>query len=98
MGSRINIRLQELLCNPGITVVFASRRKAEEVSDTVEVTFDSPFKDVVSEFTYTFDFITYEGKVSLSMDYNYFRYSNTDTKHKLMRLLYEYSICFEIIH
>lgn len=108
MGSRINIALVELLNTPNIEV----KLMTEELNDgednpgghntrlpTAEVTFrrvSSKQEDLVACFDYT----NHQGKVELSADFNWFRYPNDPEHHahRLLKMLYEYSVSFTIHH
>lgn len=104
MGSRLNIELTDLMSRTEISV------KLYQV-DLGEVEGDEPtgvlyenlakvsFFDTDGEAVeFVLDSDPHEGKVTLSCDFNFFRYAPGDSKLKLLRLLYEHSISFTVHH
>jgi hypothetical protein len=106
MGSRLNIALQDVLNYPEIQV----RLYAHEMNDgednpgghnTVETCAELTFRSNEQEdFVVVFDYSAHAGAVTLSLDFNWFRYPN-DPDHvsrKLLRALYNHSISFTVHH
>lgn len=103
MGSRLNVALQDLLNQPEIQV----RLHAHEFNDGEDNPGGHNTVDTCAEVTFlpedlnvSFDYHVHAGVVTLSMDFNWFRYPN-DPDHvsrKLLRALYNYSISFTVHH
>lgn len=92
MGSRITVKLPELLGHILVRVEFTTPAKAEQ---TARVTFKSR-NDDSTDGIYYFDVDVHEGRVELSTDFNFFR--AVAHYQELMRLLYEHGICFTVTH
>lgn len=104
MGSRLNISLQQLLSHPNIEVrLFCDEHRDDESVDLfqyAEVKVKSSNGVVIKDFKFVFDVHAYEGKITLSCDWNWFRYPNDEDHYsrQLMRMLYEYSVSFTVHH
>lgn len=95
MGSRIHIKLTELLQNPEIRVDLKTDHEP-----LAEVTFNSPYQEEeggeLPPLITTFDYTVYQGVVTLEKDFNYFRHEEQNSA--LMRMLYEHTVCFTVVH
>ena len=104
MGSRINIPLTDLLQIPEVRVEL--RRCVQDggtdADNLVENLASVTFAKSDATFTTMFDYTIHNGKVELSKDFNFFRYtegSESDIQNKnLMRFLYKNNISFTIHH
>ena len=100
MGSRLNLSLSCLIGNPNISVELKTTNLAMEgepefFETTAHVSFKSQYS-TTSEWS--FDVSRYDGKIELSCDFNFFRYTKEDSKVILLQNLYSYGIDFRVTH
>ena len=105
MGARISIELQGLLNNADIKLAFHADSigtgRDQTVIQLVDVRFliwaadnQDAHRDA-DEFDYTFDVVSYNSKVTLEKDFNFFR---DEKRHsELMRCLFEHSVPFTVL-
>ena len=102
MGARISIDLQGFLNNPKIEVIFYCQSLIDEAAVAAgEVKSPDLFQNAKVRFkghndcTHYFDVTSYDSKVTLEKDFNFFR--NPELHTLLMRMLFENSIPFTVI-
>lgn len=106
MGSRINIELGDLLHNIKIETRLLTTELADGADNpsgqnTLETTAEVIFHSLSSKqetLTFSFDYTLHEGRVTLSADFNLFRYDDQSPQRKLLRALYENGISFTVHH
>lgn len=103
MGSRIHIKLTDLLHNPLIQVTLITSPVAVAIGSyeherVAQLKFVNSTDSRTTDLLYTLDYVCFEGRVTLEGDFNFFRYDVDAPQRKLMKLLYEHSVCFSITH
>ena len=106
MGSRISINLSEFLFNEYAELCLTTHsvvtnpdsfedEDEESVESYARVTFQVHGPKSVE---YVFDVDSHSGVVTLSRDFNYFRYEEGSDEQLLLRRLYEAGINFTVTH
>jgi hypothetical protein len=96
MGARIIIELQGLLNNPDVHITFACEvLKGQDDTEKDSVNQRAKVNFLSNEKIHWFDVVSYNSKVSLEADFNFFR--NEDGHKWLMRCLFEASVPFTVI-
>lgn len=109
MGSRISFLLSDVISNPKAKVALTTVI-VKPSSSSIDNQGDSSYEETnarlrvdvrgLEDFTFSLDWVSHKGVITLSADFNIFRYSfdSSSTPHNLMRALYELSVPFEVIH
>ncbi len=103
MGSRISISLVDVVSHPKLSVLIEQtpitesddRVDGEDVETTPTATVRVKSGTRWSD-GYDFDLVVHEGKFTLERDFNFFR--SAELHGNFMRFLFEYGICFRVIH
>ena len=97
MGARISIELQGLLNNPEVDITFECEVIEPQDDGADPMSFEQRAKVHFkpNQKVHWFDVVSYNSKVSLEADFNFFR--NEDGHKWLMRCLFEASVPFTVI-
>lgn len=99
MGARLNIKLAEFIHHPNVkvevsTIYHEPEKDFEENEGWLETTARVDFLGIDKQ-VYIFDVDVFDGGISLSRDFNFFRYP--EENHQLIKVLFENGIAFHVV-
>ena len=93
MGSRITISLSQVISGGASVTILPEN---EDSGALAEIRF--PRRGEMASFSVFMGYEAYEGRVTLSMDWNWFRYEENHISRRFLRALYEFGIDFKVFH